>query len=74
MFGAGAITFSIEPKGGTINDVNPRLITFYEVVKNRPEELIEFNKRHTHSESYYYKARERYNMPICGGGGKNSIR
>jgi DNA adenine methylase len=67
MFGAGAVTFKIEPTGGTINDINGRLMSFYKVVRERPNELIEFNRKHRYSEEYYYRARERYNLPINGG-------
>lgn len=41
FFGGGALFFDIEPRGGTINDTNPRLINFYEQVRDRPQELIE---------------------------------
>lgn len=41
MFGGGALFFDLEPDGGTINDTNPRLVNFYEQVRDRPEELIE---------------------------------
>lgn len=39
--GGGALVFDLEPDGGTINDANPRLVNFYEQVRDRPEELIE---------------------------------
>lgn len=38
--GGGAVVFDLEPQDGTINDVNPRLINFYEQVRDRPDELI----------------------------------
>jgi len=41
MFGGGALFFDLEPKGGSINDTNPRLINFYEQVRCRPGELID---------------------------------
>ena len=66
MFGAGAVSFEIGPKDGTINDVNRRLVNLYEVVKECPEELILFNRRHQHSKEYFYKARERFNAPVRG--------
>ena len=40
FFGGGAVFFDLEPDGGTINDTNPRLVNFYEVVRDRPEELV----------------------------------
>lgn len=66
MFGAGAITFNIEPKAGSINDINRRLVNLYRVVKNCPGELIEFNKHHQYNKDYYYNARNRFNAPING--------
>ena len=41
MFGGGALFFDLEPEDGTVNDTNPRLINFYEQVRDNPEELIE---------------------------------
>ena len=41
FFGGGALFFDIEPRDGTINDTNPRLVNFYEQVRDNPQELIE---------------------------------
>ena len=41
FFGGGAVFFDIEPSSGRINDMNTRLINFYRVVRDNPEELIE---------------------------------
>lgn len=41
FFGGGALFFDIEPCDGTINDTNPRLVNFYEQVRDQPQELIE---------------------------------
>lgn len=40
FFGGGAVFFDLEPTGGTINDTNPRLVNFYRIVRDHPEELI----------------------------------
>lgn len=40
MVGGGALFFDIEPAGGTVNDTNPRLVNFYEQVRDQPHELI----------------------------------
>lgn len=40
MFGGGALFFDLEPKDGTINDTNPRLVNFYKQVRDRPSDLI----------------------------------
>jgi len=41
FFGGGALFFDLEPKDGTINDTNSRLINFYEQVRDNPDGLIE---------------------------------
>lgn len=42
FFGGGAVFFrEMHEQAATINDINPRLINFYEVVKERPEDLID---------------------------------
>lgn len=68
MFGGGAVTFHIEPKEGTINDVNSRLMRFYKVVRDEPNELIEKNKTHEYGNNKddFYKARKEFNRPIRG--------
>ena len=40
FFGGGAVFFDLQPDSGTINDTNPRLVNFYEIVRDRPEELV----------------------------------
>jgi len=68
MFGGGAVTFRIEPQEGTINDINSRLMRFYEVVKNKPEELIDENRSHSYKneEDDFYEARKEFNRPVRG--------
>lgn len=61
FFGGGAIFFHFEPSGGTINDVNVRLMNFYRVVKERPLDLLEEVSRYQYGEEQYYEARRRYN-------------
>ena len=41
FFGGGAVFFDLEPAAATINDTNPRLVTFYEVVRDHPDALID---------------------------------
>lgn len=64
MFGAGAMTFHIEPRHGTINDINPRLMRMYEVVRDHPAELISANKKNIQTKRYYRDARKRFNSML----------
>jgi DNA adenine methylase len=61
FIGGGAIFFDRAPAQGSINDINTRLCTFYEVVRDWPEALIEANHRHEHADEYYYDARDEFN-------------
>jgi DNA adenine methylase len=62
FIGGGAVFFDLEPEGGSINDLNDRLVTLYEVIRDRdPETLIAENRTHEHSEEYYYDARDEFN-------------
>lgn len=40
FFGGGTLFFDIEPRGGTINDTNIRLVNFYEQIRDQPQALI----------------------------------
>jgi DNA adenine methylase len=59
--GGGAVFFRLEPAGGTINDVNPRLMNLYRVVRDRPDELIEAARGYRYEEAEYYRLRDRFN-------------
>ena len=57
FFGAGALTFYIQPKNVVINDRNPELINFYYVVKNNVDDLIEIIKTYQISRDVFYYLR-----------------
>ncbi|RLM37211.1 MULTISPECIES: Dam family site-specific DNA-(adenine-N6)-methyltransferase [unclassified Haloarcula] len=74
FFGGGAVFFDLEPVDGTINDTNPRLVNFYEQVRDHPEDLIDLlrafedpesdpdsGKDHADEKNYYYQHRELFN-------------
>jgi DNA adenine methylase len=66
FFGGGALFFHLEPMGGSINDVNERLIRFYKVVRERPEDLIEEVNRYEYGKEQYYELRARFNEEELG--------
>ena len=61
FFGGGAVFFSMEPIGGSINDVNGRLMNFYRVVRDGPRALIEEARLYRYDEEEYYRLRDRFN-------------
>ena len=61
FFGGGAVFFHIEPSSGTINDVNERLMRFYQVVKDSPMELIEEVGKYEYNKEQYYECRRMFN-------------
>ena len=61
FFGGGALFFTIKPQRGSINDINPRLINFYRVVRDNPEELIKQASQYPYEKEAFYRIREHYN-------------
>jgi DNA adenine methylase len=61
FLGGGAVLFSVKPNRGTANDVNPRLINFYRVVRDYPRELIDEAKRFRYDKEIYYLLRDKFN-------------
>ena len=63
FIGAGAVFFKIQPKSGTINDINPRLINFFKVVRDKPEKLISQAKDYVSNKENFYQLRKKFNQP-----------
>ena len=61
FLGGGALFFTVKPKRGTINDVNPRLINFYRVVRDEPDKLIKEASKYPYDRDTYYQLRDRFN-------------
>jgi len=61
FFGGGAIFFKLEQNNGTINDINKKLINFYECVRDCPNELIENASQYTYDEDTFYELRTLFN-------------
>jgi DNA adenine methylase len=63
FIGAGALFFRVyrDVRPAIINDLNPRLIAAYVVVRDHVEALIVELARHHYNEAHYYGIRERFN-------------
>jgi DNA adenine methylase len=64
--GGAALFFWVKPSQGVLSDINPDLINLYKVVRNNPEDLLEFLGLHKqeHSAEYYKYVRDLYNSPV----------
>ena len=61
FMGGGAVFFSLEPERGSVNDVNPRLMNFYKVVRDSPDELVRVAGGYNYHKEEYYSHRTRFN-------------
>ncbi|RDX01042.1 DNA adenine methylase [Listeria kieliensis] len=57
--GGGAVLFDLQPNKAIVNDYNEELINVYNVIKNKPEELIDMLKHYKekNSEEFFYEVR-----------------
>lgn len=59
--GSGAVFFKINPKKGSINDINPDLINLFKIVRDKPEKLIQKASEYPYNKDVYYMLRDRFN-------------
>jgi DNA adenine methylase len=57
FFGGGALFFSLQPHNAVLSDLNSDLIECYQVVRDHPEEVIDYLSIQSGSEPFYYKMR-----------------
>lgn len=59
FIGGGALAFDLEHPNTVISDLNPELTNLYQIVKDKPEVLIDRLKAHQekHCEDHYYEVR-----------------
>lgn len=58
FLGGGALFFHLRPQQAVLGDLNGELINCYRIVKESPEELIRYLRKHRASERHYYRVRE----------------
>jgi DNA adenine methylase len=57
FFGGGAVFFHLLPERAVLIDINPELMNFYRVLRDRLEELLADARRHKNEAGYYYQVR-----------------
>lgn len=59
FIGGGALLFHLQPQKAIINDYNSELMNVYNVIKEKPNELISSLEKHeiNNSEEHFYKTR-----------------
>ena len=64
--GGGAMFFELQPKRSYLSDVNRRLITTYEALKENPDKVIKELENHkaNNSKEYFLKCRDKFNKEI----------
>ena len=58
FIGGGALFFDTQPKPAFISDVNEELINSYQIVRDKPHELISSLRQHRYETDYYYYLRD----------------
>lgn len=60
FFGGGAVFFSLLPTEAVLSDVNEELIGCYSIVRDRPNDVIDYLARQDGSEQSYYAVRSSF--------------
>lgn len=58
FIGGGALFFDLKIKKSFINDYNSELTNLYDIIKRKPNELIEDLMEHQNNSEYFYRIRE----------------
>src|SRR6478736_8893090 len=66
FLGGGAVLFHLQPQHAIVNDYNGELINVYQVIKNKPRELIRHLQQHENNADYFYKIRSIDRSPAYG--------
>lgn len=57
FIGGGALYFNLQPTNAYLSDNNSELINAYNIVKNKPKELVKDLKKHIYEKNYFYSIR-----------------
>ena len=57
--GGGAVFFDLLPKNAELSDLNNELVTTYNVIKNKVDELIQSLQKHVYDKEYYLEVRSK---------------
>lgn len=61
FLGGGALFYTVQPKHGSLNDINEKLMTFYRVVRDYPNELINEVSKYEYSREIFNNLRKKFN-------------
>lgn len=63
FLGGGALFFALKPKHAFLSDINDELVGAYQILKDKPGDLITELKKHKYDKDYYYELRETDRSP-----------
>lgn len=58
FLGGAALLFAIQPQKAIVNDINPELISLYQVIRDNVGGLIKSLKKHINTPEYFYQIRD----------------